>query len=304
MLAQTTCRVAGLNLVARNLCWPSFSFAGMGRHLRFGGFVSVDRGLWGVFSESDKFIGGRLLGNQALGYYAVASQVASLPIQKVSGILNSVAFPAFSRAHADSSSVKVREYLLTATRVLAIAAFPVFLGIGCTAEGIISVLLGEKWLPAAPLLQVLAVVMPFRLLANVFPPLLWGVGRPGISATNYLVAAVAMPVAFYLGVRWGLIGLVLAWLSMYPLVFAVTAYRACRCVEVRLGEYLGQLLRPCCAALVMYLVVLNTAGLMPGESGGWWHLLGQIFLGVATYTCVILLVDRKSLLETLALLKA
>ena len=37
--------------------------------------------------------------------------------------------------------------------------------------------------------------MPFRLLSNVFPPLLWGVGHPRMSASNYLVAAILMPIS-------------------------------------------------------------------------------------------------------------
>ena len=154
-LATNATRMLGLNLIARNLVWPSFDWRGMRKHLVFGGFVTGDRGLWFLFSESDKLIGGKLLGHQLLGYYAVASQVASLPIHKITGLLNSVAFPAFSHAHAHTSQETVQGYLLKATRIIGIAAFPVFFGISCTAEPIIACLLGEKWLPAAPLLQLL-----------------------------------------------------------------------------------------------------------------------------------------------------
>tara|TARA_B100001540_G_scaffold315147_1_gene341694 strand:- start:1349 stop:2788 length:1440 start_codon:yes stop_codon:yes gene_type:complete len=304
MVANTASRVLGLNLISRALVWPSFSFRGMGRHLRFGSFVSTDRGLWFVFSESDKFIGGKLLGGQALGYYAVASQLASLPIQKVSGILNAIAFPAFSQAHAQTGHDKVRDYLLTATRLLAIAAFPVFLGIAATAESIIAVLLGDKWLPAAPLLQVLALVMPFRLLGNVFPPLLWGVGSPAISASNYLLAALLMPLAFVIGAGWGVLGLACAWLAMYPLVFLVTARRACRRVGVDAVGFARQLWRPLLAAGVMYAAVRLSTPWLPGNSADWGHLGLQVVLGVASYGAVMLLLDRASLAETLRLLRA
>ena len=169
-------RMVGLNLICRNQVWPSFSWRGLGAHLSFGAFVTTDRGLWYFFSESDKFIGGKLLGNQLLGYYAAASQLASMPINKISGLLNSIAFPAFSHVHAHTNAETVRSYLLKATRILGIAAFPVFFGISVTAEPVIAALLGEKWLPAAPILQLLGVVMPFRLMSNIFPPLLWGIG--------------------------------------------------------------------------------------------------------------------------------
>ncbi|CAA0118042.1 Lipopolysaccharide biosynthesis protein WzxC [Halioglobus japonicus] len=303
MLATNATRMIGLNLIARNLVWPSFSLRGMRKHFAFGGFVTTDRGLWYLFSESDKFIGGKLLGNHLLGYYAVASQLASLPIHKISGLLNSVAFPAFSHAHAHTDAETVQNYLLKATRILSIAAFPVFFGISCTAEPLIACLLGEKWLPAAPLLQLLGVVMPFRLMSNIFPPLLWGVGSPAVSASNFLIAALLMPVAFYAGTHWGVIGLAYAWLCMYPVVFFITAFRTCRRVGVGLPGYLLQMLRPVAAGITMYAAVYFMQGMVFGTVGDWVYLLQLVVVGVLAYGVAMLLIDRKGVLETLQLIR-
>lgn len=304
MLATNATRMIGLNLITRSLVWPSFSLRGMRKHFAFGGFVTTDRGLWFVFSESDKFIGGKLLGNHLLGYYAVASQLASLPIHKISGLLNSIAFPAFSHAHAHTDSETVHGYLLKATRILGIAAFPVFFGISCTAEPLVASLLGEKWLPAAPLLQVLGVVMPFRLMSNIFPPLLWGIGSPGTSASNFLIAALLMPLAFYFGVRWGVIGLAYAWLCMYPLVFFITAFRTCRKVGLGIGNYVLQMLRPVVAGVVMYATVYLLQGVVYGSVGDWLYLAQLVVIGVVAYGVAMLLIDREGMLETLQLIRS
>lgn len=303
-LATTATRMMGLNLIARSLVWPSFAWRGLRKHVAFGGFVTTDRGLWFLFSESDKFIGGKLLGNQALGYYAVASQLASLPINKISGLLNSVAFPAFSQAHANTSAETVSGYLLKATRILGIAAFPVFFGISCTAEPIIACLLGEKWLPAAPLLQLLGLVMPFRLLSNIFPPLLWGVGSPATSASNFLIAALLLPAAFYVGTNWGIIGLAYAWLCMYPLVFFITALRTCVKVGVGIAQYLLQMVRPVAAGMIMYASVYFVQGSVFGSIGDWVYLLQLVSVGACTYVAAMLLIDRSGVRETLQLIRS
>jgi O-antigen/teichoic acid export membrane protein len=303
-LVTNATRLLGLNLITRNLVWPSFSLRGMRKHLAFGTFVTTDRGLWFLFSESDKFLGGKLLGNQLLGYYAVASQIASLPIHKISGLLNSVAFPAFSHAHAHTSAATVQGYLFKSTRILGIAAFPVFFGLSCTAEPLIACLLGEKWLPAAPLLQLLGVVMPFRLLSNIFPPLLWGVGHPGTSASNFLIAAVLMPVAFYLGTHWGVIGLAYAWLCMYPLVFVITAFRTCAMVGANPADYFLQLCRPVGAGIIMYAAVHFLHSFVYGSTGEWVYLLQLVLLGVLAYGAAMLLIDRNGLRETVALIRS
>lgn len=303
-LVSNASRVLGLNLIMRNMVWPKFSLAGMRSHLAFGGFVSTDRGLWFVFSESDKFIGGKILGTQLLGYYAVASQLASLPIHKITGLLNSVAFPAFSHAHSHTSRTQVRDYLQTATRILAIAAFPVFFGMSCTAEPIIVSLLGEKWIPAAPILQLLGLVMPFRLLSNVFPPLLWGIGQPRTSATNFLIASIFMPLAFYFGTRWGVIGLAYAWLAMYPLVFLITAYRTCAMINLQLVSYLMEIARPVLAGLIMYATVLFLQPYAYGSIGDWVYLVQLVAAGAVAYGAAILMIDRGTVTQTLALIRA
>lgn len=303
-LATNATRMIGLNLIMRNLVWPSFSLRGMRKHVAFGSFVTTDRGLWFLFSESDKFIGGKLLGNQLLGYYAVASQLASLPIHKISGLLNSVAFPAFSHAHANTNAETLQGYLLKATRILGIASFPVFFGISCTAEPVIACLLGEKWLPAAPVLQLLGLVMPFRLMSNIFPPLLWGVGNPATSASNFLIAAILMPLAFYAGSRWGVIGLAYAWLCMYPVVFLITAFRTCKIVGVDIVNYLLQMLRPVAAGMIMYATVYFLGGFVFGSVGEWLYLLQLVAIGALAYGAAMLIIDRKGLRETLSLIRS
>ncbi|HEY6130753.1 MAG TPA: oligosaccharide flippase family protein, partial [Halioglobus sp.] len=302
-LATNATRMIGLNLISKNLVWPVFSLRHMRKHLSFGVFVTTDRGLWFLFSESDKFIGGKLLGNHQLGYYAVASQLASLPIHKIGGLLNSVAFPAFSHAHAHANTETVRGYVLKVTRILGIAAFPVFFGISCTAEPIIAALLGAKWLPAAPLLQLLGMVMPFRLMSNIFPPLLWGVGRPGTSASNFLLAAILMPPAFYAGAHWGVIGLAYAWLGMYPLVFILTAIRTCAIVGVAIVDYLRQMLRPVTAGMIMYATVYFLKFIAYGSTGDRLYLLQLVLIGALVYVGAMVLIDRDGLRETWALIR-
>ncbi|HEX19451.1 MAG TPA: lipopolysaccharide biosynthesis protein [Acidiferrobacteraceae bacterium] len=302
MLVTTASRMLGLNLIARNLVWPSFSLKGMKKNFAFGSFVATDRGLWFLFSETDKFIGGKLLGKQLLGYYVVASHLASLPIEKVAGLLNAVAFPAFSHAHA--STDKVADYLLKATRILSIVSFPVFLGMSCTAEAIIALVLGEKWLPAAPLLQLLGLVMPFRMISNLFPPLLWGIGRPGVSATNYLIAAILMPVALYIGANeWSVVGLAYAWLGMYPVIFFITVFRSCPLVGLNIWKYFAQMLRPVIAGAVMYAAVYGLSLVAIGKPADWYYLAQLVAMGAVVYLGVMMLINREGMRETMELIR-
>ena len=178
-----------------------------------------------------------------------------------------------------------------------------FFGISVTAEPVIAALLGEKWLPAAPILQLLGVVMPFRLMSNIFPPLLWGIGCPRTSASNFAIAAILMPIAFYTGTRWGIIGLAYAWLCMYPVVFFITAYRTCVAVGLSVVDYLKQMLRPVAAGMIMYAVVVFFQQHVFGSVGDWLYLIQLVMLGALSYAGAMLVIDRQGLQETLELIR-
>src|SRR6266581_3855842 len=217
-LTTTTVRTVGLNLAQRSWCWPRFSLEGIKGDLLFGRSVTVDRALRFTLADSDRFIGGKLFGNVPLGYYAVANDLASLPINKLTGLINSIALPAFAKAQLTPAGA--RSYLLTVT-------------------------------------QLLSLVMPLRMLMNAFQPFLWGVGRPDTSASTFLIGALTMPVAFVVGAQWGPVGLSVAWALVYPLVFLVSIAYAQSLTGVLVTDILGTMGRPILASLFMYAVVFT-----------------------------------------------
>ncbi len=80
---------------------PSFRFGGTKRLFKFGGNVLLTRIVWYWTSQADILIAGKLLGKEALGFYSVAVHLASLPMQRTSGMINGVAFAAFAKIQHD-----------------------------------------------------------------------------------------------------------------------------------------------------------------------------------------------------------
>src|ERR1700730_2898620 len=290
-LTTTAIRMVGLNLVQRSLCWPRFSLGRMKNDLLFGRAVTLDRALRFTLADSDRFIGGKLFGNTLLGYYAVANDLASLPINKLTGLINSIALPAFAKAQLTPAGA--RSYLLTVTRLMSLLAFPFFLGMSSIATELTALLLGPKWQAAAVPLQLLSLVMPLRMLMNAFQPFLWGVGRPGTSASTFLIGALTMPVAFVVGGQWGPVGLSVAWALVYPLVFLVSIAYAQSLTGVLVTDILGTMGRPILASLFMYAVVFTAKNYAVfGHSGDVLHLAQLVLVGAVTYTFAMLLLDR------------
>jgi teichuronic acid exporter len=291
-LTTTAIRMVGLNLAQRSLCWPRFSLEGMKGDLLFGRSVTVDRALRFTLADSDRFIGGKLFGNILLGYYAVANDLASLPINKLTGLINSIALPAFAKAQLTPAGA--RSYLLAVTRLMSLVAFPFFLGMSSVAPELTVLLLGPKWQAAAVPLQLLSLIMPLRMLMNAYQPFLWGVGRPDTSASTFLIGALTMPVAFVVGAQWGPVGLSLAWALVYPLVFLVSIAYAQSLTGVLVTDILGMMGRPILASLFMYALVFTAKNYAAfGQSGGVLHLAQLVLVGAVTYTGAMLVLDRE-----------
>lgn len=283
-------RVIGLNVIMGSWLSPSFSFSGLGQYALFGGYVSLSGLLWFVYTQADVFIGGRWLGKEALGYYTVAMHLGSLFNQRISGILNQVAFPAFSQIQNDLQ--QVGEKVLLGIRVLSFFAFPCLWGMSAVAPEIVLIILGEKWAPAILPLSILTLIMPLRLIGNFVPNALQGVGRADVGLKNAIWTCLLMISAFLVGVGWGLEGLSYSWLVGAPLAFLQETMRSMPALGLRKFDMVKSFLPSASASLVMYCAVAATRMLAGLDSANLSSMLILVFVGGATYACSALLLNR------------
>jgi O-antigen/teichoic acid export membrane protein len=303
LVSGTVCialiRTAGVNLVAPVLLLPRMRMHGLRDLIRFGGLVTAERAMWFFYTQVDIFIVGKVLGKTSLGYYTVAMNLASLIMHKTGGVLYEVSFPTFARTQDQAG--RARAYFLKGTRVISFIAFPIFFGISSVAPEIVDVLLGAKWQPASTLLAVLALVMPLRMISNLFPPALQGLGRPDISVGNLGVAMILMPFAFLIGTRWGILGVSAAWVVAFPIIFAIMFYRSREVLNIEIGEFVQAMRIPCLASGVMYIVVVSVRHALPESLPAVADLGALVAIGAGTYSVLVWTYMRETCHEVMAL---
>ncbi len=293
-------KAVGINIVSPFLRRPDFSLVGMRRFVLFGGQVTVTRILWFFYSQADIFVAGKLLGKEMLGFYSVSLHVASLPVQKIAGIINQVAFPAFARIQHDSD--KVASHLLKAVRMLSFFAFPVLWGISCVAPELTAVVLGPKWQAAALPMQLLALIMPIRMISGALPSAIQGIGRPDVVVKNSLSASLVMPLAFLIGVHWGPIGLSLSWVIAFPVVFLANLNRSLPTMGLAIPDLLLAMTRPAAASLGMYLSVTSVRMAMPTTMSSVYQLAVLVLAGICSYGILTITLNRSGCREVMDLL--
>lgn len=299
-LASLVWRAAALNWCAPSYWWPRWPGQGLGALLGFGGSLTAARLLWYAFMQADILIVGRMLGDQLLGLYAVSMHLASLPMQRITAILNQALFPVLARAQHDLPAI--RAGVLQVLGYVGLLAFPMLWGMASVAPELVHVVLGAGWSGAVLPLQVLCLVMPFRALAQLLPTVTDALGQPGVGLRNVILACSVMPPAFYIGTRWGIQGVAYAWLLAYPLVLLVNMRRMLKAIGLGAGAVAGRA-GPAvlCAGLMFAAVSLLRAPLSSQPRA--WALVAQILAGVLAYGLASLVFNRAMVAELRGLLR-
>ena len=289
-LTGAVLRCAGLNVISPFRHAPSFNFLGLRGLSKFGRDWTIAQLLWFFYSKADVFIAGKFLGKDLLGVYSIAMHIASLPVQRVTAIVNQVIFPVFARMQ--DNPVLVGQHLVRGVRLLSFVAFPVLWGISSIALEIVTVLLGAKWESAVVPLSIIAFVMPFTMVVPIVSTVVQSLGRGDVIVRNAATSSILMPAAFALGSQWGIVGLSVAWLMAFPVVFAINMRRATRLMHLRLADLVTAMSKPALAAIAMYAAVigLRSAFVSPGP----WSMVTLIVAGAGTYLLSMLLIDRDS----------
>jgi len=130
-------------------------------------------------NQGDDIFVGWLLGAGALGLYQFAYHISNMPTTQVSKIVSSVAFPAYSKLQHDLP--RLREAYFRVLKLVAVVAVPTTIGIVLTIEPFVLAFLGEKWLPAVPVLQLLSVWGLVRALGSTSGSLFKARNRPDFT---------------------------------------------------------------------------------------------------------------------------
>ncbi|MBW4331401.1 lipopolysaccharide biosynthesis protein [Stakelama sp. CBK3Z-3] len=294
-------RAIGMMWAARAWMWPSFNFRGAGGLARYGGLMATGQLFWFVQSEADVFIGGRYFDPHLLGIYTTSLFLTQIFVSKFVPPVNEVAFSAYSRIQNDRSAVGYA--FVKSVRVIMVAAMPFYLGLAVTAQPLVAVVLGDKWVEAGDVVRLLALAMPFMTVQILFAPASDAMGRPGISARNSATGAVVLSLGFLIGVHWGVSGLALSWILAYPIYLYICGRRTLPVIGTDWRAIGSAAAPPVIAASAMAALVLLVSHALPPGMAALPELAILVATGAASYAAWMLLFARATVREVWALVR-
>lgn len=224
----------------------------LGVDLRFGLRATGSELIYQVYSNLDFQVVAYTWGPAALGLYRAAYDMVLEPVRFVSGVVTVVAFPTFARLRRDRAAITA-QFIAFSRQNLVVVLLVV--GIIVVAAGdLLESLFGIEYAIATPAARILAVVGVLRALGHLGPPLLDGIGRPGLSLRYQIVAAVVMSTGFLVAAHVGtsFTAIAVAWAIGYALAFAVLWTIVLGQIGVDLRTYLRRVAR------IPALIVLAT----------------------------------------------
>lgn len=198
-------------LLWRQSSWrPSFMFSIESIKSLFGfGSRILGIGLLdNIFLHLNKLIIGKYFYSTELGLYTRAYNYRDLVSKRMLGIINAVAFPAFSKIQDDNTRLKDN---LRSTSELAIFLIsPSLALLAFAAEPLIRFLITNKWIECVPYLQILCIAGLFYPVSGLQVGILKAIGRANVYFRIILIHKIAIVLSILIAIKWGVLGLVYA----------------------------------------------------------------------------------------------
>jgi len=207
-----------------------------------------------ALDRADEFVIGGVASPAAVGNYYIAGQVAPMPTRELAWPVERALMPTYAKIAHDAD--ELRRTVVAVTGIMAVVCFSAGVGIMVVAHDFVLTVFGEKWLPAVPFFEWLAIFGVFAGLGRPLMPLYYALHRERRYALlSGAQVAVTLPLLFYAAHRIDLVAVAGARTLTAVVFFGLFAWGATRISAVTLGDFIRACWRPALASGVMAVVV-------------------------------------------------
>ena len=231
--------------------------------------------------NADNLLIGRYLGSATLGVYARSYTILLLPVAQLAGVVSNVMFPALSAIQKDRE--RVSDMYLKSISVISLVTFPLTLGLLVVAPSFVLALFGEKWAGMIPLLQVFSVLGALQSIGTTVGWIYQSQGRTDIMFRWGLVTGSISIISFIVGLRWGAIGVAVAYTFANFLLWFPSWSIPARLIGLSFVTMLKRLAPTFYGAATMAVAVWALGLLLPNSWPPVVHLVLQIGFGSVVY---------------------
>jgi O-antigen/teichoic acid export membrane protein len=237
-----------------------------------------------AFLNIDNTFVGKLLGAEALGLYAFAFALGTLPVTFVTRLTNQVTFPVYVKLNEQTE--RISKGYLRAMDIVTLFALPANLGLLATAPLLIPILYSEKWIGCVVPLQILTFYGIARAIGNIPTAILRAIGKqdviPKLLLAYFITTLVLLWPVTHFG---GVIGVSVVMSIIIGGGTIIWVLVANRYLGITFGQFVKSVYPQTIASVAMLIGVLIFLSLV-GKSV--FDLVASVAFGIVTYAILIL----------------
>lgn len=208
--------------------WERFKY-----HFNFGYKLTIAGLIDTIFNDIYKIIIGKNYSPMQVGYFHQAEQLRLLPVEQISTVVGKVTYPLFAKI--DNDTELKRAYKIS-MQLLLLMTVPLMLSLVLVAEEGFRFLLGEKWLPAVEIFQILALASIFRPVSSFNLNILKVKGRSDLFLKLEILKKIMGIIFIVIGFNFGLLGLVYSLLAFSFSSYLINMYYCGKIINYNIFE--------------------------------------------------------------------
>ncbi|TCL07348.1 lipopolysaccharide biosynthesis protein [Sodalis ligni] len=204
--------------------------------------------------NSDSFFITYFLGASATGLYAAGKRICNTITMALTAAFSRAALPGFARASDELP--QLRKLYVDSTALTILVLSPLFVGLAIYAQDTIALLLGKKWLEAAPVLACLALSGAITSLNSYNQSILLVKNRPHWQTRLAIISGITNLITFALFTRYGIFWTAVAFSVRAVLYAPLSTWCALTTLGLNWKVYLKACLPTIISSIIMAMVLL------------------------------------------------
>lgn len=255
-----------------------FSWQRLKGLIRYGWKLLVSALLDTGYLELRNLLIGKVYSSTDLGYYDHGNKIPNMVVTNINTSITSVLFPAMSEVQDDQERIK--QFTRRAIRISSYFMWPMMFGLIACAEPLIRVLLTEKWLPSAPIMQCVCITYGLRPIHTANLEAIKAMGRSDLFLKMELVKKAYSFTLLLIAMRYSIQMVAVSAVVVSLLSTVVNSFPNWKLLHYSYWEQVKDVVPPLLLSAFMAFVVMSIA---PFFSNDMVLLLVQVPLGAAIY---------------------
>jgi O-antigen/teichoic acid export membrane protein len=215
-----------------------------------------------IYGRGSTFILGKISGAGAVGVFTLSGEIAGIATTNLLMPLRRAILPGYAKLATDAT--RLHDVFVDIFSLVFLVSAPLTLGIGLVADPLVRIMLGEQWLSAIPLIQILCVGEFLQLINAGASPIYIATGRPHYTAILFAGSAVVMvPLLIFATERAGALGAAYATLAVTALSAALDLILVNRLLHLSVSRLFAGCWRSVISVTLMVAAVAGFQSLWP-----------------------------------------